>query len=195
MRKVVLIKGIPQVKNQKGHESPFISDIGDDENLQGSGFFVSPNGHVITNFHVVRNCASVFVKMHDGSEYAAKLLASDPSADIALLKIPVKNTPFFGLGSFKKLTAGETVIAIGSPLGLEQTVSRGIVSAKRLAAIEKGGQKLLLIQTDAQMTHGNSGGPLINLSGEAIGINTLRGPGPFGFAISTDEIAKRFPRL
>ena len=195
IRKVVLIRGIPQVKNQRGNESPFINEMGEDGSLQGSGFLMSPNGHVITNFHVVKNCDSVFVKMHDGSEYAAKLLASDRYADIALLKIPVKNTPFFGLGAYKKLTVGETVIAIGSPLGLEQTISRGIVSAKRLAPIEKGGEKLLLIQTDAQMTNGNSGGPLINLSGEVIGINTLKGPGPFGFAISTDEIAKRFPRF
>jgi len=195
VRKVVLIRGIPQVKNQRGNESPFINEMSEDGSLQGSGFLMSPNGHVITNFHVVKNCDSVFVKMHDGSEYAAKLLVSDRSADIALLKIPVKNTPFFGLGAYKKLTAGETVIAIGSPLGLEQTISRGIVSAKRLAPIEKGGEKLLLIQTDTQMTNGNSGGPLINLSGEAIGINTLKGPGPFGFAVSTDEIAKRFPRF
>ncbi len=194
MRKVVLIRGVPRAKNMRGKDLPFISDTSEDGTLQGSGFMVSPNGHVITNFHVVRDCGSVFVKMHDGSEYSAKILASDSSADVALLKIPVKNTPFFALGSYKKLTAGETVIAIGSPLGLEQTVSRGIVSAKRLGSIEKGSEKLLLIQTDAQMTQGNSGGPLINLSGEAIGINTLRGPGPFGFAISTDEVRKRFPR-
>jgi len=194
MRKVVLIKGIPQAKVRDKKDFSLISGMNEDGALQGSGFLISSNGHVVTSHHVVKNCGAVFVKMADGNEYSAKLIETDVSADLALLKIPVKGTPFFSLGSYKKLTPGETVIAIGSPLGLEQTVSRGIISALRTGSVEKGREKLMLVQTDAQMTHGNSGGPLINLSGEAIGINTMKSPGPFGFAVSSDEIAKRLPK-
>ncbi|MEO0249904.1 MAG: trypsin-like peptidase domain-containing protein, partial [candidate division WOR-3 bacterium] len=194
MRKVVLIRGIPMAKVRDKKDYSLISGMNEDGTLQGSGFLISPNGHVVTSHHVVKNCGAVFVKMADGNEYSAKLIEVDASADLALLKIPVKGTPFFALGSYKKLTPGETVIAIGSPLGLEQTVSRGIISALRTGSVEKGGEKLMLVQTDAQMTHGNSGGPLINLSGEAIGINTMKSPGPFGFAVSSDEIVRRLPR-
>jgi hypothetical protein len=110
MRKVVLIRGVPRSKNTRGKDLPFISDTSEDGTLQGSGFMVSPHGHVITNFHVVKDCGSVFVKMHDGSEYSAKILASDSSADVALLKIPVKNTPFFALGSCALLPARQGVL-------------------------------------------------------------------------------------
>jgi S1-C subfamily serine protease len=120
---------------------------------------------------------------------------------LALLKIDVSEVSFFRLCDSNKLEVGQTVIAIGAPLGLEQTVSKGIISAKRHISLSKAKSKLQMIQTDAQMTHGNSGGPLIDLSGDVVGVNTLtlNDPGgiqgPVNFAISTSEVVKRIPEI
>ncbi|MFA5181468.1 MAG: trypsin-like peptidase domain-containing protein [Syntrophales bacterium] len=192
---------IPSLIEESKRKVVFIKSIAKNGISQGSGFFTSQRGHIITNHHVVKNSSAVIIKTYDGSEHVAKILKSDSHADLALLKIEISGVSFFRLCDHNNLEVGQTVIAIGAPLGLEQTVSKGIISAKRQISPSKAKSKLQMIQTDTQMTHGNSGGPLINLSGEVVGVNTLTlntpgGPqGPVNFAISTEEIVKRMPEI
>ena len=192
---------IPSLIEESKNKVVFIKSIASNGISQGSGFFVSQSGHIITNHHVVKNSSAVIVKTTDGTEHVAKVVRSDSYADLALLKINVSEVSFFRLCDSNKLEVGQTVIAIGAPLGLEQTVSKGIISARRHISLSKTKSKMQMIQTDAQMTHGNSGGPLINLTGEVVGVNTLtlnnpNGPqGPVNFAISTSEIVKRIPGI
>jgi serine protease Do len=137
---------------------------------EGSGFIVSPDGTILTNAHVVRDADEVTVKLQDRREYRAKVLGSDPKTDVAVLKIDAKNLPVVPLGSTRNLQVGEWVIAIGSPYGLESTVTAGVVSAKgRTLPGDNGTQ---FIQTDVAVNPGNSGGPLFNTRGEVVGINS-----------------------
>jgi S1-C subfamily serine protease/Flp pilus assembly protein TadD len=193
---------IPRLVEEAMKKVVFIKGVGKDGIYQGSGFLVSARGHIVTNYHLIKNSSAILVRMNDGKEFAAETLMTDSFADLALLNIRVENVVFFNLGDYDKLETGETVIAIGAPHGLEQTVSKGIISAKRSMLLQNQGDKIMMIQTDAQMTHGNSGGPLVNLYGEAIGVNsrTLNvrdpgAPGPLNFAITTDEVSKRFLSL
>jgi len=140
--------------------------------IQGTGFFVSGDGYILTNNHIVEKAAKVKVYTVQGEEYTAKVIGTDPRTDVALIKVDAKNVPFAELGDSSKVKVGEWVLAIGNPLGMEHTVTAGIVSAK--------GRQLGLgvnnyedfIQTDAAINRGNSGGPLVNLKGEVIGINS-----------------------
>jgi serine protease Do len=134
----------------------------------GSGFIISADGYVMTNAHVVEGADDVFVALTDKREFKAKVIGSDKRSDVALLKIEGSNLPRLALGDSDKIRAGEWVIAIGSPFGLENTVTAGIVSAKA----RDTGEYLPLIQTDVAVNPGNSGGPLINMRGEVIGINS-----------------------
>jgi serine protease Do len=136
---------------------------------EGSGFIVSPDGTILTNAHVVRDADEVTVKLQDRREYRAKVLGSDPKTDVAVLKIDAKNLPVVPLGSTRNLQVGEWVLAIGSPYGLESTVTAGVVSAKG-RTIDQGGVQF--IQTDVAVNPGNSGGPLFNTRGEVVGINS-----------------------
>jgi serine protease Do len=136
---------------------------------EGSGFIVSPDGVILTNAHVVADADEVTVKMQDRREYRAKVLGSDPKTDVAVLKIDAKNLPVVPLGSTRNLQVGEWVMAIGSPYGLESTVTAGVVSAKG-RSIDQGGVQF--IQTDVAVNPGNSGGPLFNTRGEVVGINS-----------------------
>jgi serine protease Do len=137
---------------------------------EGSGFIVSADGTILTNAHVVRDADEVTVKLQDRREYRAKVLGSDPKTDVAVLKIDAKNLPVVPLGSTRNLQVGEWVIAIGSPYGLESTVTAGVVSAKgRTLPGDNGTQ---FIQTDVAVNPGNSGGPLFNTRGEVVGINS-----------------------
>lgn len=138
---------------------------------QGSGFLVSADGLILTNSHVVSGGESIMVKLNDGREFAAKVVGEDESTDVALLKIESNDLPYLTLGDSNALNVGQWVIAIGNPLGLQASVTAGIVSAKGrsnldIAKIED------FIQTDAAINQGNSGGPLLTLKGEVIGINT-----------------------
>jgi serine protease Do len=137
---------------------------------QGSGFIVSPDGYILTNAHVVANADEVTVKTTDRREYTAKVIGSDGRTDVALLKIEAKNLPTVRLGNPSTLKPGEWVIAIGSPFGFENTVTAGIVSATSRAMGD--GSITPFIQTDVAVNPGNSGGPLFNLRGEVIGINS-----------------------
>ncbi|MBI1735706.1 MAG: Do family serine endopeptidase [Candidatus Rokubacteria bacterium] len=136
----------------------------------GSGFIVSADGYVVTNFHVVQEAAAIIVRLADQSEHRAKLVGSDPRTDIALLKIDARNLRMIPFGDSNKLEVGEPVMAIGNPFGLDQTVTTGIVSAKE--RFIGTGPYDDFIQIDASINPGNSGGPLIDARGALVGINT-----------------------
>jgi serine protease Do len=136
----------------------------------GSGFIISPDGVILTNAHVVRDASEVTVKLQDRREYRAKVLGSDPKTDVAVLKIDAKNLPVVPLGNTRNLQVGEWVLAIGSPYGLESTVTAGVVSAKGRNLPED--VNVPFIQTDVAVNPGNSGGPLFNTRGEVVGINS-----------------------
>lgn len=141
----------------------------------GSGFIISPDGYILTNEHVVKDATEIKVIVNiDGNEkeYKGKIIGKDTKTDIAIIKINAKNLPYAKLGDSDKIRIGEWVIAIGSPFGLEQTVTVGIVSALRQRVRVEGREYRDFIQTDAAINRGNSGGPLCNLQGEVIGINT-----------------------
>jgi serine protease Do len=137
---------------------------------QGSGFIVSADGYILTNAHVVDDATEVNVKLTDRREFKAKVVGSDRQSDVALLKIDAKSLPTVRLGSSAGTSVGEWVVAIGSPYGFENTVTAGIVSAKSRSLPDGG--FVPFIQTDAAVNPGNSGGPLFNLAGEVIGINS-----------------------
>ena len=137
---------------------------------QGSGFIVSPDGTILTNAHVVDGASVVTVKLTDRREYTAKVVGLDKGSDVAVLKIEAANLPTVRLPSSDSVQVGEWVLAIGSPYGFENTVTAGIVSAKSRALPD--GSYVPFIQTDVAVNPGNSGGPLFNLKGEVIGINS-----------------------
>ncbi len=156
------------------------------ESSLGSGFIISEDGYIVTNNHVIKDADKVKVILHDKKEYSATVIGTDPMTDLALIKIDAKNLIPLKFGSSSKTEVGSWVVAIGSPFGLEQTVTAGIVSAK--GRIIDSGPYDDFIQTDASINPGNSGGPLLNLDGEVIGINTaiLRSGQGIGFAIPSD---------
>jgi len=137
---------------------------------QGSGFIIGADGLVLTNAHVVQGASEVNVKLTDRREFRAKVLGSDPASDIAVLRIDAKNLPVVTLGDPERTRVGDWVAAIGSPFGFENSVSAGIVSAKGRTL--PGDAYVPFIQTDVAVNPGNSGGPLFNLAGEVIGINS-----------------------
>ncbi len=157
----------------------------------GSGFILTSDGFVMTNAHVVEGADEVLVTLTDNREYKAKIIGADKRTDVALVKIEATGLPAVKLGDVSRLKVGEWVMAIGSPFGLENTVTAGIVSAKQ----RDTGDYLSFIQTDVAINPGNSGGPLINMRGEVIGINSQiysRSGGFQGisFAIPIDEAAR-----
>jgi serine protease Do len=137
----------------------------------GSGFVFDPAGHVLTNYHVVERGSRIQVSFDDGSDYTAKVVGTDPGGDLAVLKIQAeKRFPAVALGSSSDLMLGETVIAIGNPFGLNQSVSVGVVSALHRTVRAEERSYYDFVQTDASINPGNSGGPLINADGEVIGV-------------------------
>jgi serine protease Do len=136
----------------------------------GSGFIVSSDGLILTNAHVVKDAAEVTVKLTDRREFKAKVVGADPQTDVAVLKIDARDLPTVRLGSAKDIKVGEWVVAIGSPFGFENSVTSGIVSAKSRSLPD--GTYVPFIQTDVAVNPGNSGGPLFNMKGEVIGINS-----------------------
>jgi serine protease Do len=162
----------------------------------GSGVLINSDGYIITNNHVVQNADSIEVELYDGSRHTAKLIGTDPNTDLAVVKIEL--TPemkYAKFGDSDAIEVGEWVIAIGSPRGLDWTVTAGIISAKNrrdIGALGPTGYEDF-IQTDASVNPGNSGGPLINLEGEVIGINSLivsasRGSDGLSFAIPSNMV-------
>lgn len=137
---------------------------------QGSGFIVSADGMVLTNAHVVEDADEVTVKLNDKREFKAKVLGADKASDVAVLKIDAKGLPVVRIGTSGQTQVGEWVLAIGSPFGFESSASAGIVSAKSRSLPD--GSYVPFIQTDVAVNPGNSGGPLFNMNGEVIGINS-----------------------
>jgi serine protease Do len=139
----------------------------------GSGVIVSPAGYIITNQHVIRRASKIKVKLANGSEYEAKVIGMDDETDLAVIKIEAREPLSVAkMGDSDKLNVGDWVLAIGSPFGLEQTVTAGIISAKDRITDTRSNPFQQFLQTDAAINPGNSGGPLVNLAGEVIGINT-----------------------
>nr|WP_068322124.1 DegQ family serine endoprotease [Polynucleobacter yangtzensis] len=154
----------------------------------GSGFIIESNGLILTNAHVVEGATTIYVTLTDKREFKAKLLGMDKRTDVAVVKIDARDLPKLPLGDSSRVRVGEWVLAIGSPFGLENTVTAGIVSAKS----RDTGDYLPFIQTDVAVNPGNSGGPLLNTAGQVIGINSQifsRSGGYMGisFAIPIDE--------
>jgi serine protease Do len=181
----VPIPGIPNGPKQAQPNSgkPQEADRG-----VGSGFIIESNGLILTNAHVVEGATTIYVTLTDKREFKAKLLGMDKRTDVAVVKIEARDLPKLPLGDSSKVRVGEWVLAIGSPFGLENTVTAGIVSAKS----RDTGDYLPFIQTDVAVNPGNSGGPLLNTAGQVIGINSQifsRSGGYMGisFAIPIDE--------
>jgi serine protease Do len=165
---------------------------------QGSGFIISPDGYILTNNHMVEKAEKIDIELTDGRKFTAKIIGADSDSDVAVVKIDASDLPYLELADSDALEVGEWVLAIGNPLGLSHTVTAGIVSAKGrsgfgLADFEN------FIQTDAAINFGNSGGPLINLDGKVVGINTAiagsSGNIGIGFAIPINMAKHAYEQL
>ncbi len=167
-------------------------------NSLGSGFFISPEGYLLTNHHVVANASEIKIKMTDEREFEAKLIGTDAKTDIALIKVEPKNgekLPHVYLGNSDKLEVGDWVIAIGNPFGLGHTVTAGIISGKD--RIINQGPYDDFLQTDASINPGNSGGPLFDAYGNVVGVNTaiVAGASGVGFAVPINLAKQLIPQL
>ncbi len=164
------------------------------ESGTGSGFILQENGLIVTNAHVVEGAKNVSVVLKDGKTYEGEVLGTDSMTDVAVIKIEANNLPTVTLGSAENLIPGEWAIAIGNPLGLDNTVTVGIISALGRSSSEVGvpDKRVRFIQTDAAINPGNSGGPLLNANGEVIGINTaIRADAQgLGFAIPIETASR-----
>jgi Do/DeqQ family serine protease len=158
-----------------------------EERGSGSGFIISQDGILLTNAHVVEGADSVTVTLRDGREFKGKVLGTDSLTDVAAIRIEGKNLPTVSIGNSDQLKPGEWAIAIGNPLGLDNTVTAGIISATGRTSAQVGvpDKRVGFIQTDAAINPGNSGGPLLNQRGDVIGMNTAirAGAQGLGFAI------------
>ncbi len=178
---------VPNVPRQQRPQRPQQPDGGKASGV-GSGFVLTADGYIMTNAHVVEGADEVMVTLADKREYKARIIGADKRTDVAVVKIEATGLPAIKVGDVNRLKVGEWVMAIGSPFGLENTVTAGIVSAKG----RDTGDYLPFIQTDVAINPGNSGGPLINMRGEVIGVNSQiysRSGGFMGisFAIPMDE--------
>ena len=179
---------IPGIPNNPKQAQPNSGKPQEAERGVGSGFIIESNGLILTNAHVVEGATTIYVTLTDKREFKAKLLGMDKRTDVAVVKIEARDLPKLPLGDSSRVRVGEWVLAIGSPFGLENTVTAGIVSAKS----RDTGDYLPFIQTDVAVNPGNSGGPLLNTAGQVIGINSQifsRSGGYMGisFAIPIDE--------
>src|SRR5471032_1666711 len=180
--------GSSQGNRSAPQDSPDNQDNSEQSSGVGSGFIMSADGYVMTNAHVVDDADTIYVTLTDKREFKAKLIGVDERTDVAVVKIQATSLPAITIGDSNKVRVGEWVLAIGSPFGLDNTVTAGIVSAKG----RDTGDYLPFIQTDVAVNPGNSGGPLINMAGEVIGINSqiYSSTGGFmgiSFAIPIDE--------
>ena len=166
---------------------------------QGSGFIVDSNGIVLTNAHVVNKADQVSVNLKDGRTFEGKVLGADPVTDLAVIKIQGRELPTVPLGDSEKVRVGDWAIAVGNPLGLDNTVTLGIISTLNRPSAKVGipDKRLDFLQTDAAINPGNSGGPLLNDRGEVIGINTAirADANGIGFAIPVNKAKSIYPKL
>jgi serine protease Do len=169
---------------------------GEPRRSQGSGFIIDPNGLIVTNAHVVEDSDSVQVTLADGRRFGGKVIGQDDRVDLALVRIDGStNLPTLPLGDSNRMRVGEFVMALGHPFGLEQTVSFGIVSRKG-APLTVAAPGFDFIQTDAAIHPGNSGGPLVNMAGQVVGVNSMAARnGSIGFAIPSNMVKQLVPQL
>ncbi len=166
--------GGPQRRSPRRQQTPQQPQRPEEQSVsetQGSGFIISPDGYILTNNHMVENTSKINVELTNGQSFVARVIGSDPDMDVAVIKIDANDLPYLEFADSDKLEVGEWVLAIGNPLGLAHTVTAGIVSATGRTGFELN-QLENYIQTDAAINFGNSGGPLINLDGKVVGINT-----------------------
>jgi S1-C subfamily serine protease len=168
----------------------------------GSGFIYDQDGHIVTNYHVIEGAESVSVALANGETYPAEIVGTDPSTDLAVLRIEAENLPSpIPLGDSDLLRVGQFVLAIGNPFGQEGTLTMGVISA--LGRVIEGPDGRFIgeaIQTDAPINPGNSGGPLLDLRGRVIGVNSqiispVRGSAGIGFAVSSNAVRRVVPQL
>jgi len=162
----------------------------------GSGFLIREDGLVVTNAHVVSDATRIQVRLQDGRRFEGKVIGKDTRVDLALVKVEgVRGLPVLSLGDSNRLRVGEFVLALGHPFGLEQTVSLGIVSRKG-PPLQVAAPGFDFIQTDASVNPGNSGGPLVNMAGEVVGVNSMAARnGSIGFAIPVNLVKSLLPQL
>ncbi|MBW4495713.1 MAG: trypsin-like peptidase domain-containing protein [Oscillatoria princeps RMCB-10] len=164
------------------------------ERGSGSGFIISSNGQILTNAHVIDGADRVEVRLKDGRSFTGKVLGADPVTDVAAVKIDATDLPVVSFGDSEQLHPGEWAIAIGNPLGLDNTVTAGIISATGRSSNQIGvpDKRVGFIQTDAAINPGNSGGPLLNAAGEVIGMNTaiISGAQGLGFSIPINTVER-----
>jgi serine protease Do len=167
----------------------------EERRTSGSGVIIRSDGYLVTNEHVVSDADKIQVKLADGRRFDGRLVGKDERVDLALVKIEATGLPVAALGDSNKLRVGEFVLALGQPFGLEQSVSFGIVSRKG-APLLVAAPGFDFIQTDAAVNPGNSGGPLVNMAGEVIGINSMAARnGTIGFAIPINLVKGLLPQL
>jgi S1-C subfamily serine protease len=194
-------KSVVEITVASSQSTPF----GEEQQAQGqgSGFVYDAEGHIVTNQHVVGGAETASVRFWDGSTYDATIVGSDPSTDLAVIKVdaPANKLEALALGNSDDLTVGETVVALGSPFGLEGTVTSGIVSALHRQMTAPNNFTINdSIQTDAAINHGNSGGPLVNGAGEVVGVNAQiesesGGSDGIGFAIPSKTVESIVPQI
>jgi serine protease Do len=182
----------PQAEGQEQRPNP---NAPDERRSSGSGFLIREDGYLVTNAHVVGDAERIQVRLSDGRRFDARLVGLDERVDLALLKIEATGLPVALLGDSNRTRVGEFVLALGHPFGLEQTVSFGIVSRKG-TPIQVASPGFEFIQTDAAVNPGNSGGPLVNMAGEVVGVNTMAAVnGTIGFAIPVNLVKALLPQL
>lgn len=179
--------------------SPAVISVGSDMNRGGgSGFLVSSDGYAITNHHVIDNRASLYARTTDGDRVEATLVGSDPGSDVAVIKLSASDLPSSALGDATRLKVGQLVVAIGSPLGLQSTVSTGVVSALGRSMRGQDGRLMEnIVQHSAPINPGNSGGPLVDTHGKVVGINTaiIAMTQGLGFAVSVNTVQWVFDEI
>ncbi len=179
--------------DQEGEREPMVRQS------SGSGFFISASGEILTNYHVIEDATKIEVQLDDDTRYEVEVIGRDPATDIALLKIkePDEDFRYLRLGDSEGVNVGQWVMAVGNPLRMDQTVTVGVVSAKGRVLGLSDSSFENFIQTDAAINLGNSGGPLVNLSGQVVGINTaINAAGQnLGFAIPVNTARQILPQL
>jgi putative serine protease PepD len=189
-------KGVVEITVATASSSPIPGQGSGTQQAQGSGFVYDEAGHIVTNHHVVEGAESVSVQLWNGDTYEATVVGSDPSTDLAVIDVDAPESVLepLTLGDATELAVGDGVVAIGSPMGLEETVTTGIVSALHRQMEAPNGYSINdSIQTDAAINHGNSGGPLLDLQGDVIGVNAQiasdsGGNDGIGFAIPSNTV-------
>jgi putative serine protease PepD len=194
-------KGVVEITSMSSQSSP----LGGEQQAQGqgSGFVFDTEGQIVTNDHVVEGAETVSVRFWDGSTYDATIVGTDPSTDLAVIKVdaPADVLQPLEVGDSTQLSVGEGVVAFGSPFGLEGTVTSGIVSALNREITSPNNFTISnSIQTDAAINHGNSGGPLVNAVGQVVGVNTQiksesGGSDGIGFAIPSSTVSSIVPQI